>query len=102
MKKVKCTVLYSYSKEFGENYYTIKKILVKHKNENIMLFENSWVPKYHFFQNLYSFVLMVLKNNNFYVHKWNEFNTTFYDIDFVNIDTLEIERFALTSGARRI
>lgn len=87
MKKCTCTVIYKYV----EKRYEILNITVKHKNENIPLYAAN--EQYRFFDEMYSTVLAILKANNFYVHTWKMFKSTWYDIDFIDIETCEINRY---------
>lgn len=87
MKKCNCTVIYRYV----EKHYEILKIMIKHKRENISLYTTS--EQYLLFDEMYSTVLAILKANNFYVHTWKMFKSTWYDIDFIDIETCEINRY---------
>ena len=98
MKKVTCTVIYSKQ----DNIYILHAIHVKHKNNNITLYSNKWAKvdkkyayTYNRFNDLYLNILAFLKNNNMYVHKWEEFNATWYNIDFINTYTYSVDRYAL-------
>ena len=88
MKKCTCTVIYRYV----EKHYEILNIMIKHKNENIPLYTTS--EQYLLFDEMYSAVLEILKANNFYVHAWKMFGGTMYDIDFIDIDNWEINRYS--------
>ena len=88
MKKCTCTVIYRYV----EKYYEILNITVKHKHENIPLYATG--EQYRFFDEMYSTVLSTLKANNFYVHAWKMFGGTMYDIDFIDVDNWEINRYS--------
>ena len=88
MKKCTCTVIYRYVKK----HYEISNITIKHKNENIPLYTTS--GQYRFFDEMYSAVLEILKANNFYVHTWEMFESTWYDVDFIDIDNPEIKRYS--------
>ena len=94
MKKCNCTVIYRYVNK----HYEPIKIIVKHKHENILLYdERDHTDKNHkfkYFQELYTFVLAILKSNNFYVHKWEMFDGVWYDIDFMDTDTYSVNRYA--------
>lgn len=94
MKKCTCTVIYRYNNK----HYEPIKIIVKHKHENILLYdERDHTDKKHkfkYFSKLYAYVLAILKSNNFYVHKWEMFGSTWYDIDFIDTDTYSINRYA--------
>lgn len=96
MQKVNCIVMYSYN-----DSYKIHNITVKHKNENITLYNDTFTlhrlykTRFNVFNDLYKNVLDILKVNGFYVHSWNIFNSKWYNIDFIDIDTLSIDRFAL-------
>ena len=87
MKKCNCTVIYRYNNK----HYEPIKIIVKHKHENISLYATS--EQYRFFDEMYSDILVTLKANNFYVHAWKMFESTWYDIDFIDIETCEISRY---------
>ena len=96
MKKCNCIVIYRYV----EKHYEILKIMVKHKHENIILYSEAWDEtdrkhKYEYisFNAMYSDVLSFLKSNNFYVHTWKMFESTWYDIDFIDVDNWEINRY---------
>lgn len=87
MKKCNCTVIYRYV----EKHYEILKIMIKHKHENISLYTTS--EQYLLFDEMYFAVLAILKANNFYVHTWKMFEGTWYDIDFIDVDNWEINRY---------
>ena len=87
MKKCTCTVIYRYN----NNHYELINITVKHKHENISLYTTS--EQYLLFDEMYSAVLEILKANNFYVHTWEMFESTWYDIDFIDVDNWEINRY---------
>ena len=96
MKKCNCTVIYRYNNK----HYEPIKIIVKHKHENITLYSEMWDEtdrkhpyKYFSFNELYNDVLSFLKSNNFYVHTWKMFESTWYDIDFIDVDNFEICRY---------
>ena len=88
MKKCTCTVIYRYVKK----HYEILNITVKHKNENMPLYTTS--EQYLLFDEMYSAVLAILKANNFYVHTWKMFDGTWHDIDFIDVDNWEINRYS--------
>ena len=88
MKKCTCTVIYRYV----ENRYELINITAKHKHENISLYTTS--EQYLLFDEMYSAVLEILKANNFYVHTWEMFESTWYDIDFIDVDNWEINRYS--------
>ena len=88
MKKCTCIVIYRYV----EKRYEILSITVKHKNENIPLYAAN--EQYRFFDEMYSAVLEILKANNFYVHTWKMFESTWYDVDFIDVDNFEICRYS--------
>ena len=97
MKKCNCTVIYRYIYK----HYELINITVKHKHDNILLYSEKWDKtdrkhcyKYLLFNDLYSDVLSFLKNNNFYVHTWRMFESTWYDIDFIDIETCEINKYS--------
>jgi hypothetical protein len=92
MKKVNCIVFYRRI----EDQYNLIKVAVKHKHSNIELFNREWTPKFKYFNNLYRHILLTLKNNNFYVHQWEEFGAKWYDIDFINLDDFTINRYAFS------
>lgn len=87
MKKCTCTVIYRYNNK----HYEPIKIIVKHKHENISLYTTS--EQYLLFDEMYSAVLALLKANSFYVHTWKMFEGTWYDIDFIDVDNWEINRY---------
>ena len=88
MKKCTCTVIYRYN----NNQYELINITVKHKHENIPLYTTS--EQYLLFDEMYSAVLALLKANSFYVHTWKMFKSTWYDIDFIDVDNFEICRYS--------
>ena len=88
MKKCTCIVIYRYI----DKHYELINITVKHKHENIPLYAAN--EQYRFFDEMYSAVLEILKANNFYVHTWEMFKSTWYDIDFIDIDNPEINRYS--------
>ena len=91
MKKCTCTVIYRYI----ENRYELINITVKHKHENILLYGyQDFRYRHVYFNKMYESVLEILKNNNFYVHNWKMFESTWYDIDFIDIDNPEINRYS--------
>ena len=87
MKKCNCTVIYRHT----NNHYELINITAKHKHENISLYTTS--EQYLLFNEMYSAVLTILKANNFYVHTWKMFEGTWYDIDFIDVDNWEINRY---------
>ena len=98
MKKVTCIAIYSYV----NNCYDLTNITVKHKHENITIYDENRkdfyrenVYKYNSFNELYNSVLAFLKFNNFYVHSWKMFDRKWYDIDFININDFSINRYSL-------
>lgn len=88
MKKCTCTVIYRYV----ENRYELINITAKHKHENISLYTTS--GRYLLFDEMYSAVLALLKANSFYVHTWKMYESTWHDIDFIDIDNWEINRYS--------
>lgn len=88
MKKCTCTALY----ETRVNGYTLHKIIIKTRERSNIIFIG--MHGFNSFNELYEHILKVLKNNNYYVYSWKEFNALWYDVDFLNIKTLEIERFS--------
>ena len=88
MKKCTCTVIYRYNNK----HYEPIKIIVKHKHENIPLYAAN--EQYRFFDEMYSAVLKILKATNFYVHTWEMFESTWYDVDFIDVDNFEICRYS--------
>ena len=102
-RKVNCIVLYD------SNKYRVYNVTVKTKDHsNISLFypcagnDKLNLTKYETFHALELRVLRLLKNNNFYVHTWKEFNTTFYDIDFVDIHTGAVNRYCYLPDGEEI
>lgn len=98
MRKVNCIVLYKYE----NNHYKLLNITVKHKHENITLYnikydriDEKHYYKYQLFNDLYKDILAFLKSNNFYVYKWNMFNNVWRDIDFIDIDNLSVDRYSM-------
>ena len=90
MKKCTCTVIYRYV----ENRYELINITAKHKHENICLYGNrNYRYRHVYFNEMYESVLEILKNNNFYVHTWKMFESTWYDIDFIDVYNWEINRY---------
>lgn len=88
MKKCTCIVIYRYVNK----HYELINITVKHKHENISLYTTS--EQYLLFDEMYSAVLAILKANNFYVHARKMFDSTWYDIDFIDVDNWEINRYS--------
>jgi hypothetical protein len=88
MKKVTCTVLY----EQRVNGYTLHKIIVK--SNYIGTITLLGMHGFDKLNDMYKHTLNILKQNNFYVHKWEEFNATWYGIDFLNIKTLEVNTYS--------
>ena len=95
MKKVNCTVLFKETK----SGYEIKRIIIKTKLNNIGVLLDDKIT-FKRFGDAYNAILSTLKANNFYVKKWQIFNATFYDIDFINLDSLEVNRYPLTRTAK--
>lgn len=94
MKKVNCTVLY----QMKNCKYVLLNVTVKHKHSNIKLFDtirHSTIKEYNSLNEMYKSILLILKNNGFYVHSFEAFNQTWYDIDFIDIDKCMIETFGL-------
>lgn len=89
MKKVNCIVVFKYN---GDNYI-LESITVKHKHNNTPLFFGSY-RYYKRFNDMYEAVLNLLKVNNMYVHTWEEFNSKWYDIDFINIENYTVNRYS--------
>lgn len=93
MKKVKAIVL------FDSSTNQIYNLTVLTNNENIPLIRyspNDVVQpyKYPVFRDMYTSILNILKENNFYVNKWISFECTFYDIDFIDVnDPYRIVRY---------
>ncbi len=91
MKKCNCIVVYTRT----DKYYIIQNVTVKVKNcintELVTLYKTEYVT----FSGMYDAILKTLKNNNLYVGKWNEFNRTWYDIDFIDTNTYGINRYSL-------
>ena len=51
--------------------------------------------KYDDFQDMYTSILNILKNNNFYVGKYVEFNAIWYDIQWIDMDNpIRVDKFA--------
>ena len=90
MKKVTCIVLYRYINK----RYKLISITIKHKHSNAPLFDGL-NDDYELFNDMYKDVLAILKANNFYVHKWNIYNSTWHDIDFIDLDYFSVDRYAL-------
>ena len=97
MKKCTCTVIYRYT----NNHYELINITAKHKHGNITLYSEAWDKtdrkhkyEYDSFNAMYSDVLSFLKSNSFYVHTWKMFESTWHDIDFIDIDSPEINRYS--------
>ena len=95
MRKVTAIVVYSEK----TNYFQIYNMTVKTKDcTNIKLVsysKDSDLPhKYALFQDMYQSILNILKNNNFYVKSWKDYGCLWYDIDFVNADTYDVQRYA--------
>ena len=94
MKKVNCTVLYKL--EYCQ--YVLLNVTVKHKHQNIELFDtirNNAIKKYNSLKEMYKTILLILKQNGFYVHSFEIWNQTWYDIDFIEINKAMIETFGL-------
>ena len=95
MKKVSAIVVYSEK----VTYFQVYNLTVKTKDsERITLISypcNSDLPyKYAYFQDMYQSILNILKNNNFYVKQWKDYGCLWYDIDFVNVDDYNVQRYA--------
>ena len=99
MRKVTVIVLYKQSK--NHDYFRLYNITAKYKSRNILLFPYSsyskQTNKYSSFKELYKSVLNILKANSLYVYSYSEFNTTWYDIDFISLGDHKINRYAYQS-----
>ena len=98
MKKVVCTVIYRKSTNqiynLTVNYKGSLTPLVRYYDG-----ENPPPYKYQYFNDMYKSVLNILKNNNMYVGKYNEFNTIWYDIQWIDIDNpCTIHKYAYTEN----
>lgn len=91
MKKVNCIVMY----RRVENGYKLESITVKHKTTIIPLYSSDKMGDrvYNSFAAVYDTVLRWLKANSMYVAKWDDFGATWYDVDFVNLDTYQVEHY---------
>lgn len=91
-RKVNCIVIYDSLK------FEVYNVTVKTKEHNSIQLFNPFLgvvncKKYVNFKECQQFVLKLLKNNDFYVHTWKEANTTFYDIDFVDVNRKTVNRY---------
>lgn len=94
MKKVNCIVLY----KFENCNYVLLNVTVKHKHQHIELFDtirNNTIKTYNSLNEMYKTILLILKQNGFYVHSFEIFNQTWYDIDFIDINKVMIETFGI-------
>lgn len=96
MKKVNCIAIYTYN-----HGYQLNKVVAKHKTENICLYSDNWdyIDKKHAYNyptinDLYSDVLAMLKTNSFYVASWEQFNTKWYDIDFIDTYDFSVNHYS--------
>lgn len=96
MKKASCTVIYN--PETKQMY----NITVNYKGHTIPLLwynpqENAQPYKYKSFSEMYKTVLNQLKQNNFYVGKYTEFNSKWHDIQWIDINNpYRIEKYSLS------
>lgn len=78
------------------NKYFLYSVTINYKGD-LIPFDYSNNPKqYKSFTCLYYGVLQLLKNNDFYVKKWFNFDSWFYDIQFIWIKKpYKIDHFGL-------
>lgn len=83
MKKVKAICIFKRI----DDKYIIVDFTVQIKRDLVCLchnYDESIAYKYVNFKDLYASLLNLLKSNNFYVEKWNEYDTVWYDIAFID------------------
>lgn len=92
MKKINCIVMY----RRVENEYKLESITAKHNISIIPLYNSDKMGDrvYNSFAALYDTVLSYLRCNNMYVAKWTDFGTTWYDVDYINLDTCQLDHYA--------
>lgn len=94
MKKVECVALFNYKYDLICGYcYNVRKVIIMHHNNTIEL--RLCKTEYDSKRNMLKAILQLLKNNSYYVAKNNAFESTFYNVNFVDIENLSIHKFSL-------
>lgn len=98
MRKVNAIVTYKNEMDDSGAWFRFVSMSATPRNgENIILVAPSEIEmrhpyKYRNFDALYNSALNLLKNNGFYAAKHTDFGATWYEINFINLDTGAIER----------
>lgn len=88
MKTVNCTALY----EITIHGYTLHAVATKHRTETVELISlrNAGFSK---FDDMYNAILNTLKINNYRVHTWEQFDSIWYDIDFIELQQCTFNKY---------
>ena len=84
MRKVTAICIYRDNRVYNLTVHSKYSIttLIQHHPEDTTL-----TPRHHdTFEEMYTYVLEVLKSNNMYCGKHTDFERDFYDIAFINLD----------------
>jgi hypothetical protein len=77
--------------------YKVYSLYVNTNDSLIKLVPTSESKTYGSLNGMYEGVIRILNANNFKVHKWNEFGTTFYNINFIDLDNpTQVNRYGIT------
>lgn len=86
------TVIFQTSKE-----YKVYSLCVNTQDSLIKLVPTSEPKTYGSLNGMYEAVIRILNANHYTVHKWNEFGTTFYNIQFIDLDNpTQVNRYGIT------
>lgn len=98
MKKVVATCIYSKNWENCIEVYRCWNFTVNHNGNNITLVQ--YTPDigtqpymYHSFNDLYTSLLNILKNNGYCTQVYTEFGRDFYNIQFIELGTVGISKY---------
>lgn len=94
-----CSAFVLYNSKTNQLY----RIRATRKHDNSFSFDllnykirtNPSPYKYGSIQSMLKAVLSLLKENNLVPYSYEAFGTTWYDISFIDIETLDIERYGL-------
>ena len=102
-RMVQCMVVYD-SNKFQVYNVTVKT--KEHHTINLFRTQHGYdkenTKKYKNFHQLETFVLKLLDNNNFKVYTWLEAGVCWYDIDFIDVHQLDINRYCYTEQIENI
>lgn len=90
MKKVNATAIFeriALTMDRDTTNYRLKSVYIKTNSGDIIpLFTQYWNQENLTFKEMYDKVLALLRNNNFYVKRWSDFRSIWYDVDWIDID----------------